>query len=508
MNKPTELYSLIKSLTQAEKRYIKIQASLQVKGDKKNYIALFDAIDNAKDYDESRLLKDYPNASFSKHFRFAKHYLYNLILRNLRNYNYNNNIEIELYNTLIDLRILFNKGLYNKCIKTTQKAFATALKYEYYEVCNILCRWERRIIGITNKRNEESSKRIHLLTGEFATRLKNLSRLRFIEDETAWKSNKIGEPRTDQELAWVSELADDEVLESTELDSFYEKEFYFFLKSKFAFFRKDIKDYYHWSLKSCELWDEYPHMIQQNNTKYIVCLSKLISATMILKDSKYEEYLLKMEGLLSSKLISKHNHIYVENYVLRFKLIDSAERLHFEESDQLIDAVKAHLTKHLPRIKAIDVLALRINVAKLSFYKGDYKNSIDWLNAIINQHISDIRNDILSFSEVLLIVNHYELENYQLINGIIKSKIDRLKKLEKLHKFERVLLNSFRKELPKVFTKKELLKMFQDLNERILQECSAQEIYEINQFFELNTWVKSKVEQRPFITMLKEKKKG
>ena len=43
-----DLFTLIKSLTQTEKRYFKLFSSLQ-KGDK-NYVKLFDAIDRQKTY--------------------------------------------------------------------------------------------------------------------------------------------------------------------------------------------------------------------------------------------------------------------------------------------------------------------------------------------------------------------------------------------------------------------------------------------------------------------------
>jgi len=50
MKPSNELFDLIKSLSKSEKRFFKLQSSLQ-SGDK-NYVRLFDCIDRMEEYDE------------------------------------------------------------------------------------------------------------------------------------------------------------------------------------------------------------------------------------------------------------------------------------------------------------------------------------------------------------------------------------------------------------------------------------------------------------------------
>ena len=53
MNKSPALFQLIKSLKQAEKRYFKIFAAKNTKGNDNNYLKLFEAIEKEKIYDET-----------------------------------------------------------------------------------------------------------------------------------------------------------------------------------------------------------------------------------------------------------------------------------------------------------------------------------------------------------------------------------------------------------------------------------------------------------------------
>jgi hypothetical protein len=62
MKPSNELFELIKSLTKSEKRFFKLQSSLQ-SGDK-NYIRLFDTIDKMSEYDEEEVKSNFKGEKF------------------------------------------------------------------------------------------------------------------------------------------------------------------------------------------------------------------------------------------------------------------------------------------------------------------------------------------------------------------------------------------------------------------------------------------------------------
>src|SRR5438876_959749 len=88
MKPSDELYQLIKTMTKAEKRKFKIDASKE-SGQSGN-IRLFDAIEKQtrilRDYDEEKLKIELKDRNLVKRLYSLKNYLYNLLLNSLTDY--------------------------------------------------------------------------------------------------------------------------------------------------------------------------------------------------------------------------------------------------------------------------------------------------------------------------------------------------------------------------------------------------------------------------------------
>lgn len=80
-----KLYRLIHSLDKSEKGFVKKFAALHVKEDA-NGVRLFDIYNKIIPYDESKLDKLLVKEKYYGHLPKVKNYLYELILKALRNY--------------------------------------------------------------------------------------------------------------------------------------------------------------------------------------------------------------------------------------------------------------------------------------------------------------------------------------------------------------------------------------------------------------------------------------
>ncbi|HAY35273.1 MAG TPA: hypothetical protein PK536_05545, partial [Ignavibacteria bacterium] len=118
MKTNTELFDLIKSLSPSEKRYFKLNASVQ-KGNTK-YLKLFDLIDSQKTYNEKALKSIKGNEDLRKNFNFTKSYLSKLIFKSLLNYKNEKSTDAKLFNMLQRCRILFQKALFRQYFKTVK----------------------------------------------------------------------------------------------------------------------------------------------------------------------------------------------------------------------------------------------------------------------------------------------------------------------------------------------------------------------------------------------------
>ena len=139
----TELFELVKAMTPSEKRYFKIFASLHTVGEQNKYMKLFDLMDEMVDYDEAHLIEgvnDKGGVTFSK----LKKYLYDLILKAMRNFNIDKNGTHQLTAAIDDISILFNKGLYAQAQKAIKKADKIINEYELISYNFLIENWKRR----------------------------------------------------------------------------------------------------------------------------------------------------------------------------------------------------------------------------------------------------------------------------------------------------------------------------------------------------------------------------
>lgn len=139
----TELFELVKAMTPSEKRYFKIFASLHTVGEQNKYMKLFDLMDEMTVYKEDLLItgvNDKGGVTFSK----LKKYLYDLILKAMRNFNIDKNGTHQLTAVIDDISILFNKGLYKQAQKAVGRAEKIINEYELISYNFLIDNWKRR----------------------------------------------------------------------------------------------------------------------------------------------------------------------------------------------------------------------------------------------------------------------------------------------------------------------------------------------------------------------------
>ena len=139
------LFRLIRSLSQSEKRYFKLYVTVQHQ--KTKYMQLFEAIDEQDMYNEQALRLQFSAERFLKNFSEAKKYLFNLILKSMRAYRSDINIENKIFNLLKDVAFLYEKGLYAQCYKMINKAKKVAYTYEKYIQLLDIYKWERNLLS-------------------------------------------------------------------------------------------------------------------------------------------------------------------------------------------------------------------------------------------------------------------------------------------------------------------------------------------------------------------------
>lgn len=119
-NSPDDLFQLIKSLTQNEKRYVKMYSAHGT--GTKNYLLLFDAMEAETHYEEEAFRSQHESAPFNTYFAQNKASLKSNILRAMRAFHEKETASDEVLVHLKDYRFLREKGLYKQAKATLKKA--------------------------------------------------------------------------------------------------------------------------------------------------------------------------------------------------------------------------------------------------------------------------------------------------------------------------------------------------------------------------------------------------
>ncbi len=122
MKHKEDLFHLIKSMSKSEKRYFTIEASKWGNSETK-YLELYQFINGMKSYDEEVLKKKFP-----KNLSADKNYLYESLLKNLRDFKRNSSFYSRIRELIMDAKNLYKRGLYSQVENRLVEAKSLAME--------------------------------------------------------------------------------------------------------------------------------------------------------------------------------------------------------------------------------------------------------------------------------------------------------------------------------------------------------------------------------------------
>ncbi|MFH1319428.1 MAG: hypothetical protein ABII90_02085, partial [Bacteroidota bacterium] len=145
MIKKNNLFLLINSLSKDEKKHFKRFMLQYHKGEGNIYVRLFNAINKQNQYDRNKIISQIPILNSPSRLAKEKSKLYNLIMKSLSDYYYNRSENIRLKDILKQAEILYEKTLFEQCIKLLKKAKKIAYSYGKDSHLFEIFKWEKKL---------------------------------------------------------------------------------------------------------------------------------------------------------------------------------------------------------------------------------------------------------------------------------------------------------------------------------------------------------------------------
>lgn len=500
------LFQLIRSLEKSEKRNFKLYIKRNSANADLKIIELFDAIEKISEYDEAVLLKKLTSVK-KQQLSNTKAHLYKQLLASLRLIRSSDSIDLQLHEQLDYARILYNKGLYLQSLRLLDKVKEMAIHYNQDSFLIQVISLEKKIetLHITRSMHNRASQ-LSLEACEVnakRTIITSLSNLAL--NLYSWYI-KNGHARNEKDEEGIKKYFQEHLPPGAEnLTGFYERLYYCQSYCWYAFIRQDFLQYYRYTQKWINLFDENELMIEVETGHYIKGMHNLLNAHFDLRNYRaFEKALKHFENFAESAVARAHEN----NRIQLFVYINSARlNLHimrgtFVEGLLIVPEIRAKLAEYSLFLDTHRILVFNYKFATLYFGSGDYETSIDYLRKIINDNV-DLRSDLQCYARLLHLIAHYELGNYQLMDHLIRSVYRFMSKMQNLTTVEELMFAFLRRsfEIPTNELKTELKKLLDKI--RLVEKSR----YETRAFAYLDiiSWLESKLYGKTMSTILQEK---
>ncbi|HYG40818.1 MAG TPA: hypothetical protein VD908_19475 [Cytophagales bacterium] len=505
--KSRNLFELIKSLNKNEKRYFKMMASASSQNEDKKILQLFEFINKSETFDEDNILKKLP-ALKAEQLSNLKAYLYYKILQAVRQYTGSKLLDIQIRELIDFAQLLFERRLYNQGINCLKKAKKLALTHDNLELQLEIIKLEKSVLMQTIGDDENKVDTIIQEVKKINTQINNINIFSNLSIKLNSYYTKIGFIRGENDFIQVREFFFSNIPDTKEEAlSIIEKIYLYKLYIGYYFFIQDLENGYLSSQKMVKLFEENQQIIKSHPEDYIKALNNLLIAQF--KLFRFGEFEITNKKLHS---IEKNHSLRINESIrirlLKYYYMHEINRYFmmgdFDKGVELITVQIPEIEELIGGLDKHSALILNYKIACLYVGASNYRQSVKWLNKIINISNADIREDLHCFARIINLICHYELGNFDVINYYIISTYRFLLKKDDLYLFQKSILN-FLKDLNKEAGNTELVERFANLKRQLLPLVNSTFEKRAFIYFDIISWLESKIENRPVQEVIRDK---
>lgn len=159
MRPSTDLFDLVKSMTPSEKRHFRLSSGRDKQNRSRNYLRLFDLLSSSdlKEYDEPGIKAHFKGEPCLNQFTRSKSYLYQRIIRTLRQFHAGKSIRRRCLALLDTSELLLERQLFSQALQHIHRCKALVIHYALTDLLPGVLIWERRLLKIKEGKGQEEA---------------------------------------------------------------------------------------------------------------------------------------------------------------------------------------------------------------------------------------------------------------------------------------------------------------------------------------------------------------
>lgn len=475
------LFSLIHSLTKSEKRYFRLLTSHQ-KG-QKQYLQLFNFLEKRASFDiqlQEELKALFPGSSIEP----ARKHLYRILMRSLRQFDTDNQIDVRLFNLIQDSKILFSRGLIDACFEQLEKAKLLSLQYEKFQLYIQAARQELQYLvelqfeGLNELELIEKQEKIRELIEYESTVHQHAS----LYEKLLLRYWQKGPVRSAKDSARLNDLLLEEhqILTSRRFKSFGSHQLHLNFQSVYFLMANDADN----SLKTFydldRLFQEHVDLWKDTPRYYFHLLHGILQT--LRRMGRYEEMSFFIKRLRTVPDLSGSLNLVVKYQILEHELYQAINLKQYPQALTLIEDKDNERTQQVTRLPLQLQGQLWLTIARAWYGAGNYKNALQAINQALNLPTNFYNRLLYVSCRLMNLLIHTALDNKDYLFYELRSIERKLKANHTLYQAERLVINLLKQWLQK----KPLTEFTEEL--ALLEEdpYEQQLVRELN----LNDWVK------------------
>lgn len=410
MKLKTDLFHLIRAMSKSEKRYFTLDA--QKSGRKaSNYLELFRAINDLEEYDEA-VLKE----KFGPSLPFDKAYLYDAILRSMRDYRSSKSRAAKIKEMILDAKYLYERGLYEQSEARLEQAKVLASELDDQLALLEINRETMNYVWVMKKENYGSTIEQLLLAKD--QNIDNINEeLLFLSLcyrlNMAIQSKQAMDKKALEEEFSAELFSPTHQIRSAHAERRYLQSMAFFSELQGAFDKA-----YEYFFKMVDWWDKHPAIKEEEYARYIADISNLLYACYTRR--KYEYFPDLLEKLENETPGNYHDQRLIFRQLTNYKLIYFINFGVSAGAEKLVQQVEHGMTAY--KLNQVSKLYLTFNVCLLLFIIGDHPACRDWSAKVIKLlGKKEERLDFRLSAQLILLLAVYEEDDIDRIDSTLRS---------------------------------------------------------------------------------------
>ncbi|MBI2269965.1 MAG: hypothetical protein HYU69_06345 [Bacteroidetes bacterium] len=481
---------------------------MSMKAKESSFVKLFDAMDKQKEYNEKQFLTRFKQESFTKNFRFNKHYLFNLILKSMRLYHSKGSVQAQLADMKKDLDFLYRKKLHKAGLKLLVKAQKLALKYEVHNDLVDLYKKEHVYSRYKNSPPKHVSYLNKLLTKELRALkdMENVVRYEWLSDKTeavaiAYGEASVGKANAELKIIFRNPLLRDYKLATTTTSKLW----YHLANTTYNYYNMNYQKAFDHNQGAIDIVSQNCTLSYNSYSDYLTLLSRQIVISGLLKN-----YSAMAEGIRLAKVTMQDNPgapIALKIEFSLHELLYYTDTADFDTALQLVEKLQEDMVQPDFKLSSHGLQIIYYNFATVYFITAVHRSALVFVNKILQMSKDEIRPDIYNSTTLLNIIIQYELGRIQYAEELAVSAYSTFEKENMLGEMETIILELFRNNYSATASRKDTVQLFSECLEKLLVIRNIPSEKNKLQYLDFISWLKSKIQNRLLAEVIKEKVK-